>query len=335
MRVSTGAPRFILHDSGTEIGRIRQLLGSLGWAEETVQTSRELLRWLRTSVEIDVVVLSPGSDCDEVAEICRSIKFDSRLKHYSVVVLLREDQAAWKVDLYESGADDCISGQMSEREIALRLEKAARLKHATDSMEDAGTIIAALANAVEGKDSYTCGHVDRVGMYAVEIGRRMGVDAGALAALKTGGLVHDIGKIGIPDHILNKPGKLTDEEMAIMRRHPIIGYDILFPLRTFKEVLPIVRWHHEKPNGTGYPDGLSDDQIPMLPKIVAAADVFDALSTDRPYRKAFSIDRCFCIIDEEVDKGNLDGQVVRALADSTGLHEAAASIAAAVAAACP
>lgn len=188
-----------------------------------------------------------------------------------------------------------------------------RLKQATDLLEDASAVVLALANAVEGKDAYTCGHVERVGTYSVQIGKRMGLSEDDLSALRTGGAVHDIGKIGIPDQILNKPGKLTEEETQVMQRHPMIGYDILKPLRTFQAVLPIVRWHHEKPNGGGYPDGLKGEEIPLLARIAAAADVFDALATDRPYRAAFPIAKCVEILREFVGKGELDEGVVGVL----------------------
>jgi HD-GYP domain-containing protein (c-di-GMP phosphodiesterase class II) len=131
--------------------------------------------------------------------------------------------------------------------------------------------------------------------------------------LRTGGVVHDIGKIGIPEQILNKPGKLTAEEYEIMKRHPVIGYDILKPMRTFRTVLPIVRWHHEKPNGRGYPDGLQDKELPLLPRIASVADVFDALSTDRPYRKAMSFEQYREILLSDAEQGNLDMDVVRTL----------------------
>jgi len=131
--------------------------------------------------------------------------------------------------------------------------------------------------------------------------------------LKTGGVVHDIGKVMVPDQILNKPGKLSDEEMKIMQRHPVIGYEILQPLRSFREVLPIVRWHHERPNGTGYPDGLKGDDLPLLPRIAAVADVFDALSTDRPYRAAFSMEKCTAMLKEEARRENLDPALVEVM----------------------
>jgi putative two-component system response regulator len=246
-------------------------------------------------------------------ELTRSIKFDQRSHLLSVVCVLTPQQSPSSAALFEAGADDCIHCHAADSDLRPRLMRAVRLKRATDSLEDAQTVIAALAGAIEGKDHYTCGHVERVGDYSIAIGKRIGVDAEALAALRTGGVVHDIGKIGIPDQILNKPGKLTDEEMAIMKRHPVIGYDILRPLRTFRNVLPIVRWHHERPNGSGYPDGLAADDLPLLPRIAAVADCFDALSTDRPYRKAFSMPQCEQMLLESAQRGDLDSKVVDAL----------------------
>jgi putative two-component system response regulator len=152
-------------------------------------------------------------------------------------------------------------------------------------------------------------------MYSVEIGKRVGVDATGLSVLKIGGVVHDIGKVLISDHILNKPGRLSEVEMELVKRHPIIGHDILQPLRTFRDVLPIVRWHHEQPNGKGYPDGLQGDQFPLLPRIVAIADRFDALSTHRPYRPPISPSKCREILTTAAENDDIDPSLVAVLFD--------------------
>jgi putative two-component system response regulator len=233
--------------------------------------------------------------------------------------VLPAEAAARRAVVFEAGADDCIQLPASAREIAVRLLNAARVKRTTDSLEDATTTITALANAIEGKDAYTRGHVERVATYAVEIGKRAGVDPDGLTILNTGALVHDVGKVAVPDHILNKPGRLTDEEMEIMKRHPLVGYDILKPLRTFQSVLPIVRWHHERPNGTGYPDGLSGDDFPLFARIMAVADVFDAISSDRPYRKRLPLAKCRDILAHAAENGELDPELVRILSEI--LHE--------------
>jgi len=284
------------------------------WKFTTAATPARALRALRGDGAPDVVLVAPGGGClTPWTELCRTVKFDRRSSHTVVLFLLPPDQGDRCGDVLNAGADDCTSAAAPPHEFIARVAKALRARDVGAFADDADTVIAALANAIEGKDHYTCGHVERVGAYAVQIGRAAGVDFRGLAALKVGGVVHDIGKIGIPDQILNKPGRLTDEEMAVMRRHPVIGYDILKSLRSFADVLPIVRWHHERPNGTGYPDGLRGDQVPLLARITAVADVFDALTTDRPYRKALPTDRCRAILSESAAAGDLDDRLVATL----------------------
>ncbi len=286
--------------------RAATVLASQPWAMTIAHLRHEAMHHIRDQERVDLVLLVPGAALDPYTELCRAIKFDSRSSHVPVIVILPADHAGRSREVLEAGADDCIQDTADEREVILRLMRVIRAKQATDSLEDATTVITALANSIEGKDRYTCGHVERVAAYSVAIGRRLGVNAEELVALRIGGVVHDIGKVGVPDPILNKPGKLTEDEMAIMRRHPVIGHDILKPLRTFREVLPIVRRHHEKPNGKGYPDGLAGEQLPLLPRIAAVADVFDAIATDRPYRPAFPIPKCRDMLLQSADHGELD-----------------------------
>jgi putative two-component system response regulator len=305
--------RVLLVGQSDAAGCATEMLSSQPWTLTVAQSAHEAMHRIRDEGGVDMVLLLPGPVLDPSTELCRTIKFDRRLSHVPVIVMLPAEHLARSHEVLEAGADDCISHTAAAREVILRLQRVIRAKQATDSLEDATTVITALANAIEGKDRYTCGHVERVAAYSVEMGRRLGVDAEDLIALRTGGVVHDIGKVGVPDPILNKPGKLTEEEMAIMRRHPVIGHDILKPLRTFRAVLPIVRWHHEKPNGKGYPDGLAGEQLPLLPRITAVADVFDAVATDRPYRPAFPIPKCRDILLQSADCGDLDMAMVRLL----------------------
>ncbi len=283
-----------------------------------LHSPRSVLRSLRTDPTIDLVILVPNGSIELTAELCRSIKFDQRSRFTWVVFFLPAAHTDGGEAAMEAGADECIRNVASDRELVLRLLKARQMKHATDSMEDAEAVITSLANAVEGKDHYTCGHIERVGASSSAIGLRMGLSEAEVMALRQGGIVHDIGKIGIPDQVLNKPGKLTDDEMYIIRRHPLIGYDILKPLRTFHMVLPIVRWHHERPNGKGYPDGIGGADLPLLPRIAAVADVLDALITDRPYRKAFSLEKCREIMTESGRTGDLDPELVQLLFEVAG-----------------
>jgi putative two-component system response regulator len=298
----------------TEASReLRAVLEGQWWHYAQACTPGEALRLLRQGPSIDLVIITPGESIPTYIEFCRNIKFDLRSGFMSVIFVLGPESATRRTDVLEAGADECIMLPASGREIVLRLSRAVRIKRAGDSLEDATAVIMALANAIEGRDAYTCGHVERVANYSVEIGRQVGMDAEPLSVLETGAVVHDIGKVIIPDHILNKPGKLTEEEMDIVRRHPIVGYDILRPLRTFQHVLPIVRWHHERPNGTGYPDGLKGEELPTLPRIVAVADCFDALITDRPYRRALATAEWRDVLLVKAACGDLDEQLVTAL----------------------
>ena len=285
---------------------IDAVLESQGWSCVRADSPTAVLRLLRCEPEIGIVLVTPGGSVNDYTELCRSIKFDARTALVSVIFVLSDEAAGQRAMVFEAGADDCIQLPAPSNEIAARLRNAARVKSTTDSLEDATATITALANAIEGKDAYTRGHVERVATYALEIGKRAELDPHDLATLKTGALVHDVGKVAVPDHILNKPGRLTDDEMDIMKRHPLVGYDILRPLRTFRRVLPIVRWHHEKPNGTGYPDGLSGGDFPLLPRIMAVADVFDAISSDRPYRKTLPLPECREILTRAGEEGDLD-----------------------------
>ena len=292
---------------------LRSLIEQLGGTCAAARNLQEAIQDLRDHPETDLVLLVPGLSEASQAELCRAIKFDRRTALMPVVALRPAGSERLLVPLYEAGADDCLSLDAPPRELEARLTKAIRLKHASDSLEDATAVILSLAKAIEGKDGYTCGHVERVGSYSVEIGRRAGLDDAGLTALRVGGVVHDIGKVMIPDPILNKRCGLTEEERKIMRRHPVIGYDILKPLRTFRQVLPIVRWHHERPNGRGYPDRLAGPEIPLIVRIISVADVFDALSTDRPYRKAYTPERCRELLLDEAKQGNLDADMVQVL----------------------
>lgn len=280
----------------------------------------EAMQHLRSGMDPDALLLVPEPDTAEYLALAREIKFGHAPGRISVIFLLSAELDDCRAQAYQAGANDVIQLPVSRDELTLRLLNTVHTKRATDSLENATVVITSLAKAIEGRDAYTCGHVERVATYAIEIGKRVGLGEDELAALQTGALVHDIGKIIIPDHVLNKPGPLTGEEMANMKRHPVIGHQILQPLHTFQKVLPIVRWHHERPNGHGYPDGLSGEALPLLPRIASVADFFDAISTDRPYRPALPLETCQKLLWDAAEKGDLDAELVRVLFDIIGAH---------------
>lgn len=179
--------------------------------------------------------------------------------------------------------------------------------------ENVENVIVALAKAIEAKDKYTEGHTDRVSHIAVKIGERLNMTTEQLKVLKIGGIVHDIGKIGVPEHILNKPDKLDLLEFEIIKTHPIIGENICKPLKSLSHVLTTVRQHHEKLNGSGYPDALKGDDINIESRIIAVADIYDAVSSERPYRSKMAPTQVREILYREKEAGSLDPLIVDTL----------------------
>ena len=199
----------------------------------------------------------------------------------------------------------------------------ASINHLTESIEhllseqERASIqsMQALAKALEAKDAYTATHSARVSRYSVLLGRRIGLAEQELTLLKQGALMHDLGKIGIPDAILNKPGALDDREYEVMKQHPEATYTIMRPLTRFKGFAEIARWHHERWDGNGYPDGLKGESIPLLARIVAIADTWDAMTGDRVYRKAMPVEKALSILDRERDGGQWDPVLIGSFID--------------------
>lgn len=305
--------QLLIFASPGETEWLNELFVEANWTCTWVQSAGEVLSQLRQTIRPDALLIASKELSREGVELCRTLKLNLRGGAIPVLFLLSSESPEDVVRVYQAGADDCITVPTSRDVLILRTLKAIRASRALDSLEDATAVITALANAIEGKDSYTCGHVERVATYAIEVGKLLDLDASNLATLRTGALLHDIGKVTVPDPILNKQGPLTAEEMEIVKRHPLVGFEILTSMRTFQAIRPIVRWHHERPNGTGYPDGIGGDELPLLPRIVTVADCFDALSSDRPYRRALPLEQCQIILKSDADRGDLDGEVVAAL----------------------
>jgi putative two-component system response regulator len=173
----------------------------------------------------------------------------------------------------------------------------------TDDLEPVESMLLALATTIEARDPYTLDHCQRLARYATEFGRRLGLPGEDLRTLAIGGLLHDLGKIAVPDAVLTKPGPLTPDERAVMQRHPIVGDKLCAPLSSLEAVRPIVRHHHELSDGSGYPDHLAGDDIPLLAEIMGIVDVFDALTTDRPYRRALSVANACAILQRDAARG--------------------------------
>ncbi len=242
--------------------------------------------------------------------ICQLTKSVPKTCLIPIILVTGLDSAGDRVHGAMCGADDFLSKPVNKQELLARVHSLLKLKQFTNDLDNAETVLSSLALSIEAKDPYTEGHCDRLAKYSVALGEKLGLPEELRTALRRGGLVHDIGKLSVPEHILLKPGPLTPEERKIMEQHTIAGERICAPLRTFHHVLPIIRHHHEKLDGSGYPDGLRGEQIPLTARILQIADIYDALTTERPYKKALPTQEAFAIMRQEVKRGWWDGSIL-------------------------
>lgn len=247
-------------------------------------------------------VMMPGIDGFEV---CRRIRADLLLADVPVVMTTALDDKASRLEGIEAGADDFISKPIDRMEIRARVNTIIRLnryrklmKQQADLLQAHGELQDAYEATLKGwvraldfRDNETGDHSRRVTLLTVELARLMGMSDSELIHVRRSALLHDIGKIGVPDHILHKPGPLTEDEWVIMRKHPQFAHDMLAPIEYLRSALDIPFCHHERWDGTGYPRGLKGEQIPLIARIFAVVDVWDALSSDRPYRKAWPYEK--------------------------------------------
>jgi putative two-component system response regulator len=199
--------------------------------------------------------------------------------------------------------------------VTARCRSLLRIKQLIEERDSAEAVVFALARTVEAKSQFTHGHSERVTQYALDLADAVGIAGHEREVLRKGALLHDIGKISVPDVILDKPGKLTLAEFEIIKGHPAQGAHIIEPLHSLRETLPLIRWHHERLDGQGYPDGLHGDAIPKLVRILSVADVYDALSSERPYRQSMSHEHCLRVLRDSALGGGLDPDLVTVFHD--------------------
>jgi putative two-component system response regulator len=243
-------------------------------------------------------------------DVCQSIKSKPETRFIPVVLVTGLTSVDERIRGIRSGADDFLNKPVNSQELLARTRSLLRLKEFTDELENAETVLFSLALSIEAKDPYTKGHCDRLSSYSDALGRRLGLPHEQCVALRRAGVVHDIGKIGVPEHILIKQDSLTEGEWAVMKEHPVTGERICSPLKSFRLVLPIIRHHHEKLDGSGYPDGLRGEKIPLTARVLQVTDIYDALVTDRPYRKALAHEEAIRTMRSEAKRGWWDNSLI-------------------------
>jgi putative two-component system response regulator len=262
------------------------------------------------SEKIDLVILDLMLPEMSGPELCRWMKASRSTQLIPVLMVTSVQGTENEIVGISSGADEFLIKPLHPAVVRTRVRAMLRNKALVDSLEQAETILFALAQAVERRDTFTGRHCQRLAGTSVMLGEAVGLPKSELVALFRGGYLHDIGKISIPDAILFKRDILTPEEWEIMRSHPLRGEEICRTMKSLWPVLPIIRNHHERWDGSGYPDGLAGENIPLLARILQVADIYDALTTERPYKPALAPKAAFAVMEEEVRRGWRDPELV-------------------------
>jgi putative two-component system response regulator len=273
--------------------------------------------------KIDLVILDLMLPEMSGPELCRWMKAHRATQLIPVLMITNILGVENEIAGISSGADEFLIKPLHPTVVRTRVRAMLRNKTLIDSLDEAETILLALAQTVEHRDPYTGKHCQRLSVASVMLGEALGLPSQDLTSLYRGGFLHDIGKIGIPDTILFKRGMLTTEEWDVMRSHPLRGEEICRPMRSLWPVLPIIRSHHERWDGSGYPDGLAGEEIPLLARILQVADIYDALTTERPYKIALAPEAAFAVMEEEVRRGWRDPELVPLFASIIQTHPSA------------
>lgn len=310
-----GAPSILVADD-SEASRdlLATLLKAEGYSVTCAEDGQQALEVLRTH-RVDLALLDVIMPRATGFDVCQALKAMPETRLIPVVLVTGLNSAKDRIYGIQCGADDFLKKPVSKEELLARVRSLLRIKNFTDELESAESVLCSLALSIEGKDPYTDGHCKRLAQYSMALAQCLGLPEELQVALRRGAMVHDIGKVAVPESILLKPGPLTPEERKIMEQHTIVGERICAPLKSFRHVLPIIRHHHEKQDGSGYPDGLRGGAVPVTARVLQVVDIYDALSTTRPYRQALSPQEALAILHEEAKRGWWDESIINEFED--------------------
>lgn len=317
--------RVLVADSNSTIRKLLRIsLKAAGYDVQEASNSDEALELAMQRPEPHAILVDAGLGGEGGLEVCRRLKSDMQYRTLPVVVMTSTGSNDEVNEALQAGADEFLSKPVNRAELTVRLRSITRMHESNVEMIGADSVALSLARAVASKDGYSSGHVEQVANLAVEFGEALGMEPAELKTLRYGAILHNVGKIAIPDSILEKTGPLTPRERALFHQHPRVGCDICSPLKPLTPVLPIIRHHKEHFDGTGYPDGLRGDEIPLKAQIVGIVDVYSALTNDRPFRRAKSRSEAIQIMIQRAERGIHDAELINKFCEMLG-HETDAS----------
>ena len=292
----------VVDDVAANVDLMKTMLTREGYQVVTASDGEQALQMV-ADAQPDLVLMDVMMPKLSGYEVCARLKQNPNTRLTPVVLITALYARGDKIQGINAGADDFLTKPVNVHELKARARSLVRLKRYTDDLDSAESVIMSLALVIEARDAYTDGHCQRLAEYATALGSSLALGEDDLAALFRGGYLHDVGKVGIPDAILLKPDRLTKAEYDRIKDHPVIGDRLCGELRSLRQVRPIVRHHHERLDGSGYPDGLKGDAIPLLAQIMGIVDVYDAITTARPYKPAASSEQALADLMDEVDRG--------------------------------
>ncbi len=299
----TSSSRVLVVDDEPAIAELlRRLLVKEGYQVDVFNDGQEALNAI-PAVRPHIVLLDVNMPGLSGIEICRRLKQDPVHRLTPVVMVTGLTQRDVRLEGFEAGADDFLAKPVDPQELIVRVRSLVRIKRYTDDLDSAASIIVAMAILIEARDGSSEGHCHRMANYATALGRALNLDEDDLLALHRGGFLHDVGMLAIPDSVLRKSGALDPDEFELMKSHTTVGDSLCGNLHSLDSVRPIIRHHHERHDGSGYPDGLTGDEIPLVAQIMGVVDVYDAVTTRRPYQGPRSAQEAIHILRAQVERG--------------------------------